>query len=126
MTIIDTIESSGNLFPSPIGVLYISIRLYSLSIGKINSVSVPYWGSLYFNCIILLYVWCSCSNVSVPYWGSLYFNQGAETHLIDTALFPSPIGVLYISINEDLAIEIIKENRFRPLLGFFIFQFIKH
>ena len=36
------------LFPSPIGVLYISI-IISNFFGGTLSVSVPYWGSLYFN-----------------------------------------------------------------------------
>ena len=35
-------------------------------------VSVPYWGSLYFNRYSIIKV--QCQKVSVPYWGSLYFN----------------------------------------------------
>ena len=87
--------------------------------------------------------------VSVPYWGSLYFNVKTRTILRDFIMFPSPIGVLYISIlyfgiegfrrllevsvpywgslyfNGDY--ERIKSDRecFRPLLGFFIFQSMK-
>ena len=89
-------------FPSPIGVLYISMALrrhmlltrqvcfrpllgffifqfFQFYISYIYTpVSVPYWGSLYFNVgfeptdagIKLL--------VSVPYWGSLYFNKMVE------------------------------------------------
>ena len=38
------------------------------------SVSVPYWGSLYFNFFHIFFIWLIIS-VSVPYWGSLYFNQ---------------------------------------------------
>ena len=37
-------------------------------------VSVPYWGSLYFNEICILLQECIKVFVSVPYWGSLYFN----------------------------------------------------
>ena len=108
--------------------------------------------------------------VSVPYWGSLYFNDMSEVlsklfdtfpspievlyisinvkYSVATALlgFPSPIGVLYISIKEvnelygmDEAVSVPywgslyfnerkndntynRNNCFRPLLGFFIFQ----
>ena len=87
----------------------------------IEVVSVPYWGSLYFNpfchttfnlCsfpspIGVLYI--SMYNekhnkksyyVSVPYWGSLYFNGNIIRIVIRRqTMFPSPIGVLYISIN---------------------------
>ena len=38
----------ANEFPSPIGVLYISIGKCQ-SIISFQFVSVPYWGSLYFN-----------------------------------------------------------------------------
>ena len=38
--------------------------------------------------------------VSVPYWGSLYFNSTALREAITLMLFPSPIGVLYISIQQ--------------------------
>ena len=37
-------------------------------------------------------------NVSVPYWGSLYFNEKENGDSVDILSFPSPIGVLYISI----------------------------
>ena len=36
-------------FPSPIGVLYISIKKDELIEAILKAVSVPYWGSLYFN-----------------------------------------------------------------------------
>ena len=61
------------MFPSPIGVLYISINMSAPTSIRKLPVSVPYWGSLYFNyghgnaSVV-------ASNVSVPYWGSLYFN----------------------------------------------------
>ena len=61
-------------FPSPIGVLYISIRKKVLFTEKCIIVSVPYWGSLYFNAV------------------QAYYNKGSMKE------FPSPIGVLYISI----------------------------
>ena len=40
---------------------------------KLHNVSVPYWGSLYFNCKQSFYN-ALYGLVSVPYWGSLYFN----------------------------------------------------
>ena len=41
------------MFPSPIGVLYISIQsgIYEIYIWRY--VSVPYWGSLYFNVTVI-------------------------------------------------------------------------
>ena len=36
--------------------------------------------------------------VSVPYWGSLYFNYPYLCYWTIPFLFPSPTGVLYISI----------------------------
>ena len=36
-------------FPSPIGVPYISIKKDELIEAILKAVSVPYWGSLYFN-----------------------------------------------------------------------------
>ncbi len=104
---------------SPIGVLYISIYPYFCSnksnirfrplLGffiflsdqcrqdkKYVGISVPYWGSLYFNYSSsrLSYIY----RVSVPYWGSIYFNTVTALPLTDRVQFPSPIGVLYISI----------------------------
>ena len=66
-----------NLFPSPIGVLYISILKEGAFTEKCIIVSVPYWGSLYFN---------------VP-------DRKSERLSYDE--FPSPIGVLYISISRE-------------------------
>ena len=60
-------------FPSPIGVLYISII-------KMRKPSV------------------TRTIVSVPYWGSLYFNRYSKDTYDVLSWFPSPIGVLYISI----------------------------
>ena len=37
------------MFPSPIGVLYISINYTDDVVNRFDFVSVPYWGSLYFN-----------------------------------------------------------------------------
>ena len=59
-------------FPSPIGVLYISIKKDELIEAILKAVSVPYWGSLYFN--EKTYLLDQVVVVSVPYWGSLYFN----------------------------------------------------
>ena len=62
------------MFPSPIGVLYISIDFlqYAVELDE---------------------------KVSVPYWGSLYFNKNRRNKDMRTFEFPSPIGVLYISIS---------------------------
>ena len=70
-------KTNDTMFPSPIGVLYISIKGYWVNI-ETNGVSVPYWGSLYFN--------------------ELY----AENTKTNKQVFPSPIGVLYISIQNVL------------------------
>ena len=45
-------EKSSKLFPSPIGVLYISILKPMFDDGDVDRVSVPYWGSLYFNTVL--------------------------------------------------------------------------
>ncbi len=84
-------------FPSPIGVLYISMR-QSSSITFVKCVSVPYWGSLYFN-------------TNKDY---------VDVDFIDA--FPSPIGVLYISIFQHSLRTGRTVFRFRPLLRFFLFQ----
>ena len=65
--------NSTELFPSPIGVLYISMKRRHYRVAILRIVSVPYWGSLYFNEYLKIYKE-KCINVSVPYWGSLYFN----------------------------------------------------
>ena len=114
-------------FPSPIGVLYISMLLRALckqnrisgfrpllgffifqllqgrnATKKARLVSVPYWGSLYFNEGIYCNSNKSTIEVSVPYWGSLYFNE--KMRLLSVRLVAG----------------------FRPLLGFFIFQSVKN
>ncbi len=89
-------SASRYLFPSPIGVLYISMVQQRVNRQHRRSVSVPYWGSLYFNNIQRFH-YTKQSQVSVPYWGSLYFNGKKK----------------YISVFR---------RCFRPLLGFFIFQ----
>ena len=88
------------MFPSPTGVLYISIFLD-------------------------FFVYLSVNTVSVPYWGSLYFNVVKKSSLHGNLIwFPSPTGVLYISISIKCSEREIGDC-FRPLLGFFIFQWSK-
>ena len=110
-----------NLFPSPTGVLYISMKERKCNEDYTYFVSVPYWGSLYFNYNyslnltkaqqgfrpllgFFIFQWiywktiCGWCNVSVPYWGSLYFNEQCKNISEGKLLFPSPTGVLYISI----------------------------
>ena len=60
--------------------------------------------------------------VSVPYWGSLYFNRYSKDTYDVLSWFPSPIGVLYISIRTNSKNTWNVSKGFRPLLGFFIFQ----
>ena len=113
---------------------------------KEKQVSVPYWGSLYFNSIkdsIRIFT----ITVSVPYWGSLYFNKGKKTYEEEMTSFRPLLGFFIfqsLSVahdnNEIIAVSVpywgslyfnrnrIKrfirnaEKSFRPLLGFFIFQ----
>ncbi len=112
-----------NKFPSPIGVLYISMS-FTAWMKQISSRFRPLLGFFIFQwrlwLLILIKMRCfrpllgffifqySQSNrhcktgwkVSVPYWGSLYFNA-AEKHQDEfDERFPSPIGVLYISMAE--------------------------
>ena len=77
---------------------------YEETNGCTYNVSVPYWGSLYFNyhknkTRVLDYL------VSVPYWGSLYFNQTNADRIRNMSEFSSPIGVLYISIEIEKVAE---------------------
>ena len=48
---------------------------------------------------------------AVPYWGSLYFNQTNADRIRNMSEFPSPIGVLYISIMKKLFVSV-------PMKGF--------
>ena len=86
------------MFPSPIGVLYISIIHNRLT---------------YTNCIEFP------SPIGVLYISMKYasYYKSASRYL-----FPSPIGVLYISIEKIITQGNLQNGRFRPLLGFFIFQ----
>ena len=111
---------SGNCrFPSPIGVLYISIKWKLYGMWIFRRVSVPYWGSLYFN--------YSSKNhwnlfiVSVPYWGSLYFNSNITDSYCMRCVSVPYWGSLYF--NSCLIYKQQFIQSFRPLLGFFIFQF---
>ena len=85
-------------FPSPIGVLYISIKKDELIEAILKAVSVPYWGSLYFN-LYLIICMTGLRMVSVPYWGSLYFIWIINAERVNLISFPSPIGILYISMH---------------------------
>ena len=131
-------------FPSPTGVLYISMDVDE-RMESDTPVSVPYWGSLYFNRIYNIPV----DNIFLfpSPTGVLYISMPSIVSIIISAIvFPSPTGVLYISIYMDVT-EALKRERvsvpywgslyfntfplqsrgqhrhsFRPLLGFFIFQ----
>ena len=83
-------------FPSPIGVLYISMTNADRIRNMSDEISVPYWGSLYFN-VMTFHQTLVSDNISVPYWGSLYFKRNHYRALVTIV-------------------------HFRPLLGFFIFQ----
>ena len=90
--------------------------------GKRKSrVSVPYWGSLYFNLTDLFY--SAYSHRFRPLLGFFIFQCELKEVNELYGMFPSPIGVLYISIIYTIAMQSLV-LRFRPLLGFFIFQCI--
>ena len=140
----EAIAQQGSLFPSPIGVLYISIICFSqLTIGSCCFRPLLGFFIFQFQTFSSMLPWCLerfrpllgffifqyyrhktrgwNRIVSVPYWGSLYFNN---TRLFITGLFnsfPSPTGVLYISMHRHDRKD-WGERSFRPLLGFFIFQ----
>ena len=59
-------------FPSPIGVLYISINKVLVVCGVNSSFPSPI-GVLYIS-ILLMYRSMKSLSISVPYWSSLYFN----------------------------------------------------
>ena len=82
-------------------------------------ISVPYWGSLYFNNVRRIKL--GDTRVSVPYWGSLYFNSnGADIYIHCLPVSVPYWGSLYFNENNETTTN--ARNRFRPLLGFFIFQ----
>ena len=86
------------LFPSPIGVLYISIQNSLLNNGGKKMFPSPI-GVLYISMPATVLVTHNLLSVSVPYWGSLYFNASDDLpHGAVVVAFPSPTGVLYISI----------------------------
>ena len=82
-------------FPSPIGVLYISIFICECKIA--------------------------CHRFR-PLLGFIIFQLRKDKMITRTIVFPSPIGVLYISIRRK-NYEKTNGHGFRPLLGFIIFQF---
>ena len=108
-------------FPSPIGVLYISMKYLDVAeYVKEKQVSVPYWGSLYFN-TESEEIKMTNLKVSVPYWGSLYFNSIKDSIRIFTITVSVPYwGSLYFNKGKKTYEE--EMTSFRPLLGFFIFQ----
>ena len=83
-------------FPSPIGVLYISITKKA----TINTASVKF-----------------PSPIEVLY---ISIQSATFKRSFDNIAFPSPIGVLYFSIGK-MKLYFYTLG-FRPLLGFFIFQ----
>ena len=126
------------------GSLYFNGCGYSI-FGALAFVSVPYWGSLYFNFTMIvplllitsfrpllgffifqLWSWkckCCCVKCFRPLLGFFIFQwKEPKTSAMPWFLFPSPIGVLYISIRKELIGGKKDERGFRPLLGFFIFQ----
>ena len=113
--------NSTELFPSPIGVLYISMKRRHYRVAILRIVSVPYWGSLYFNEIKKR---LTTEDILFPSpIGVLYISIEKKKPDVDVIdLFPSPIGVLYISIRYFQSYPIFCKFSFRPLLGFFIFQ----
>ena len=108
-------------FPSPIGVLYISII-------KVTKYEVTYFefpspiGVLYISIITDIPV-SLLDSVSVPYWGSLYFNRyGLLLTLTLNSCFRPLLGFFIFQCRTDKR-NVTTETSFRPLLGFFIFQF---
>ena len=107
-------------FPSPIGVLYISITKKA----TINTASVKFpspIGVLYISIVTE-----NTSNNGRKLFPSpievLYISIQSATfkRSFDNIAFPSPIGVLYFSIGK-MKLYFYTLG-FRPLLGFFIFQ----
>ena len=66
-------------FPSPIGVLYISIFNFNLIKHRAMFPS-PIGSSLYFNTDNEIINNALEQEVSVPYWGSLYFNEKGKRY----------------------------------------------
>ena len=89
------------LFPSPIGVLYISMSMIEFCCDDLVLFPSPI-GVLYISILKEGAFTEKCIIVSVPYWGSLYFNvPDRKSERLSYDEFPSPIGVLYISISRE-------------------------
>ena len=88
------------MFPSPIGVLYISMQ-NPFGFNGASQVSVPYWGSLYFN-ELLYHERTGIRSFPSPI-GVLYISIAMTIEEMRQSMteFPSPIGVLYISIYKE-------------------------
>ena len=82
------------LFPSPMGIFFVSIDHDFFIIKNINNVSVPY-GDLF--CFYALVYWHS-----------------------EATEFPSPMGIFFVSIESSFSDEQIISS-FRPLWGSFLF-----
>ena len=83
------------MFPSPVGVLHVSIKLES-AYGIEGSVSVPCRG---LTCFYLNdATFDSGSSVSVPCRGLTCFYGDNKMIATNSMMFPSPVGVLHVSI----------------------------
>ena len=106
-------------FPSPSGVLYISIEKRKND-NTHNCLSVPQWGSLYFNSLysdkLHRTVWFR------PLVGFFIFQLLKEEtkDWIDDKF--RPLVGFFIFQLLDREMEKLNERQFRPLVGFFIFQ----
>ena len=103
-------------FSSPIGVLWVSIDGWDLSTCRV--ISVPCRGSISFYDPIEIIK--DLLEISVPCRGSISFYQLLQTGRVPVETFPSPVGILWISICSNLYFN-TSNNRFRPLSGFYEF-----
>ena len=108
----------------PLLGFFIFQYLKTISLCNLATVSVPYWGSLYFNGDDQG-LGKTKQIVSVPYWGSLYFNNLTNCKTKKKYAFPSPIGVLYISMNSQLKFSAEFANVSVPYWGSLYFNNIE-
>ena len=85
------------LFPSPMGIMSVSIQMSKVIEGAASKVSVPYGDHVCLNLKAAKYG--LHVRVSVPYGDHVCLNDlRKENNNVGGGLFPSPMGIMSVSI----------------------------
>ena len=85
-------------FPSPMGIFFISIISKRFAKIFLKNSFRPLWGSFLFLLSLFLMYNSRCKRVSVPYGDLFYFYRKMILSSQSWKLFPSPMGIFFISI----------------------------